>query len=104
MHKPEYLPYDQRKHLGPPPWEDSPELQAWEKAHNHDVRVKCIPEYGCVAVDHEAEYQRWLLWQFVDAQKMMFTGEKGVGRVMLNVPLTLVDAAAEVIGYDEQGQ
>lgn len=44
-----YTTYDQEKHLGPPPWKhDDPAVQAWEKAHGHDVRLECYPEYGCL--------------------------------------------------------
>ncbi len=107
MERPEYLPHDQRKHLGPPPWspmKDSPALQAWEKAHNHDVRVKCLPELGCVAVEYEAEYLRWLLWQFADADKQFITFSDREFRVALFVKQELVDEAAHMVGYDEQGQ
>ena len=46
-----YRPFDQDKHLPPPPWQPSdPALQAWEAAHGHDVRMKCYPEFGCQAI------------------------------------------------------
>ena len=48
----DYRPFDQARWLGEPPW-SGPELEAWEQAHGHDVRVKCYPEYGCQAIDYE---------------------------------------------------
>lgn len=50
-----YRPFDQERHLGPPPWSDSEALRGWEAAHNHDVRTKCHPEFGCMAIDYERE-------------------------------------------------
>jgi hypothetical protein len=51
-----YLPWDQEKWLGEPPWKaDDPEVIAWEAAHNHDVRLKCYPEYQCRAIENKLE-------------------------------------------------
>lgn len=48
-----YRPFDQERHLPPPPWQpDDPALIAWESAHGHDVRTKCYPEYGCQAIGY----------------------------------------------------
>lgn len=44
-----YEPFDQDRHLGPAPW-SGPALAAWEAAHGHDARVKCYPEFGCLAL------------------------------------------------------
>ena len=47
-----YRPYDQAEKLGPSPWSThDPRLIAWEGAHGHDVRLKCLPEFGCLIVD-----------------------------------------------------
>lgn len=51
----DYAPFDQDKHLGDPPWSDEEALQAWEEAHGHDARVKCLPEYGCLTYYTEWE-------------------------------------------------
>lgn len=53
-----YRPFDQRKHLDGPPWHSGPELETWEEAHGHDVRVKCYVEYGCKAIEAELERLR----------------------------------------------
>lgn len=50
-----YKPFDQEEHLGDPPWEKNAALEAWEKGHGHDVRLKCYPEYGCQAIERERE-------------------------------------------------
>lgn len=50
-----YRPFDQKRHLEGPPWYSGPELDAWEEAHGHDVRVKCYVEYGCKALDDHYE-------------------------------------------------
>ena len=55
---PKYLPDDQRKHLGDPPWREGVVLDAWIAAHNHDPRTKCLVEYGCQALD---DHYEWLL-------------------------------------------
>lgn len=52
-----YAPFDQEKHLGEPPW-SGPELDDWEEAHGHDVRQKCLPEYGCLT--YYTEWERLL--------------------------------------------
>ena len=50
---PKYLPDDQYKHLGDPPWKEGVALDAWIAAHCHDPRTKCLVEYGCQALaDH----------------------------------------------------
>jgi hypothetical protein len=46
----DYLPWDQEKHLGKQPWSGD-SLTEWEKAHGHDVRIKCFPEYGCLVTE-----------------------------------------------------
>ena len=51
----EVRPDDQERWLGPPPWQYTPTLKAWEEAHGHDVRVKCYPEYGCRAIEVERD-------------------------------------------------
>jgi hypothetical protein len=50
-------PFDQIRWLGDPPW-GGPLLAEWEAAHCHDARVKCYVEYGCQAVEVEAERLR----------------------------------------------
>lgn len=51
-----YRPFDQDRHLGPPPWSgDDPAVQGWEDAHGHDVRLKCYPEFGCQAIEYERQ-------------------------------------------------
>jgi hypothetical protein len=45
-----YGPFDQREKLGEPPWSGAA-LEAWEKAHGHDARLKCYPEFGCQVVE-----------------------------------------------------
>lgn len=60
---PTYRPFDQRRHLGEPPWPDSEARREWEAAHNHDVRTKCLVEYGCMAI----EYERDALWAIANA-------------------------------------
>ena len=54
-----YRPWDREEKLGPPPWKhNDPKLIAWEKAHGHDVRSKCYPEFGCqVLPDYEARFE-----------------------------------------------
>lgn len=50
----DYRPFDQDKWLPAPPWKpDLPALVAWEAAHGHDVRMKCYPEFGCLAIGYE---------------------------------------------------
>lgn len=51
-----YRPWDREEKLGSPPWSrNDPKLVAWEKAHGHDVRLKCYPEFGCLVVEERAE-------------------------------------------------
>lgn len=51
-----YEPFDQEKWLGRSPWSpDDPSLQAWEFAHGHDVRLKCLPEFGCQVIESNLE-------------------------------------------------
>lgn len=51
-----YAPFDQDKHLGDPPWDPKdPGLVAWERAHGHDVRLKCYPEFGCLVIEEALE-------------------------------------------------
>lgn len=59
--EPEYRPWDQRKHLGDPPWRpDDPAVREWERVHGHDVRLKCYAEFGCQVIEDEAF---WLGYQ-----------------------------------------
>lgn len=102
MPEPEYLPYDQRKHLGEPPWRASPELEAWEKAHGHDVRLKCIPEYSCMAVSVESEWRYSLLWRVASASKV-HVGFEDTQRLYVDVDDGLWDEIATAVGYDEMG-
>lgn len=53
----DYRPFDQDKWLlTPPPWHpNNPALVAWEAAHGHDFRIKCYPEFGCLAIGYEAD-------------------------------------------------
>lgn len=102
MIEPEYLPNDQRKHLGEPPWKAGPELDAWESAHNHDPRVKCYPEYGCTAVGAERDWLHSVLWHMVDAPRQ-YVGNEEHHRLMLIVTPELWDEAAKAVGYDEMG-
>jgi hypothetical protein len=51
-----YEPWDQDAQLGPPPWDPHDEkVQAWEKAHGHDVRLKCYVEFGCQVIEQALE-------------------------------------------------
>lgn len=104
--EPEYLPNDQRKHLGEQPWKDSPGLDAWEKAHNHDVRSKCIPEYGCLAVEAERNWLNSLLWRVARADCVYVTFSEGKTqepRMFVDVDDGLWDEIAKAVGYDEMG-
>ena len=53
---PDYLPWDQHRHLGDPPWKEGDTMDAWIAAHNHDPRVKCYVEFGCQAIDNHYEF------------------------------------------------
>lgn len=59
-----YALFDQRTKLGEPPWSGAA-LEAWEKAHGHDARLKCYPEFGCQVLEAARERLRdsasWLL-------------------------------------------
>lgn len=58
LSKPEinYSPFDREEKLGLPPWKpDDPKLIAWERAHGHDVRLKCYPEFGCQVLEAQRE-------------------------------------------------
>ena len=53
-----YRPDDQHEKLGPPPWDPLDErLALWERAHGHDVRMKCLAEYGCMVLEPAAYRQ-----------------------------------------------
>lgn len=53
-----YVPFDQQDKLGPPPWDPLDEdLANWERAHGHDVRMKCYAEFGCQVIEGDA-YER----------------------------------------------
>ena len=55
---PEYHTWDREEKLGPGPWRSSdPAVQLWERAHGHDVRLKCYAELGCQLVVPELERQ-----------------------------------------------
>lgn len=57
-----YRPWDQGRHLGPPPWKPSdPALVAWEAAHGHDVRLKCYAEFGCLVLSAAEGDEAFLL-------------------------------------------
>lgn len=105
MNVPEYLPNDQTKHLGRPPWRPSPALDAWEKAHNHDVRSKCIPEYGCIAVAAENEWRYSLLWRVAcaDSVYVLRKGSEDRPRLYVDVDDGLWDEINRAVGYDEMG-
>jgi hypothetical protein len=52
-----YMPFDQERWLPDPPWKPTdPALQAWEKAHGHDVRLKCYSEFGCQAIEKALDH------------------------------------------------
>lgn len=107
MNRPEYLPDDQRKHLGDPPWDHDDVLQAWEDAHNHDVRLKCIPEYGCIAVSNENEWFHHLLWKVASAHSVYVTFDKDDGfspRLYVDLGDGLWEEIADAVDYDEMGQ
>jgi len=56
---PKYLPDDQKRHLGDPPWMwNDPRVMAWVDGHDHDPRTKCRAESRCQALDNHYE---WLL-------------------------------------------
>lgn len=46
-----YRAWDRDEKLGPVPEggfkPDDPKVVAWEAAHGHDLRLKCLPELGC---------------------------------------------------------
>jgi hypothetical protein len=52
-----YEPFDQDKWLvhGPPFVANDPAVIAWEKAHGHDVRLKCYVEFGCQVIEPTLE-------------------------------------------------
>ena len=52
---PEYIPFDQDMKLPPPPW-TAEQVEQWEAAHGHDVRLKCYAEFGCQVIE---EYAYW---------------------------------------------
>lgn len=31
-------------------------IASWEAAHNHDVRLRCFPEYGCIVIESYSAY------------------------------------------------
>lgn len=45
----DYTTWDQDKKFDgiPGPNHDEPSILAWEKAHGHDIRLKCYAEFGC---------------------------------------------------------
>jgi len=50
-----YHPFDQEEKLGPPPWDPlDPAVADWERAHGHDVRLRCYAEYGCMRIEDDA--------------------------------------------------
>jgi hypothetical protein len=55
-----YRPFDQEEKLGPPPWGALDEKVAlWERAHGHDVRLKCSPDFGCQVIEGDAYDRGW---------------------------------------------
>ena len=47
---------DQEARVGPYPWRwRDPKVIAWQVAHNHDIRSKCIAENGCVVIESDLE-------------------------------------------------
>jgi len=61
-----YRTWDREDKLGPPPWDDTPELRKREEVHQHDVRQKCYLEYGCALVEHEEAALIHLLCDEID--------------------------------------
>jgi hypothetical protein len=56
MEPPEYTPFDQDRKLPPKPWKTknmaaNDDLEKWESAHGHDVRLKCSAEFGCLVIE-----------------------------------------------------
>ena len=63
----DYRPWDREEHCGPPPWKpDDPNVIAWEKAHGHDIRLKCYPEFGCQVLEAQRERLEEAARAFVD--------------------------------------
>lgn len=62
-----YAPFDQEQHLGKPPWTDDERRHTWERAHGHDVRLKCYPEFGCLVIQEEADRDISFLLDALDA-------------------------------------
>ena len=97
--KPEYLPFDQKKHLGLRPWDDDA-VEEWEEGHGHDVRLKCYVEYGCRAVENEHEWLKEQIEREI---------ERGQGNDALRERIATLEAErAEVEfqvygGWDEDG-
>lgn len=71
-----YRTWDREDKLGPPPWDDTPELRKWEEVHQHDVRQKCYPEYGCALVEYEEAALIHLLCDEID--RLRAEGSPGV--------------------------
>lgn len=68
----EYRPFDQAEKLGPKPWKMAdPAVIAWEQAHGHDPRVKCLPEFGCLVIETA-------LLAEIEAQREILAAQKGV--------------------------
>ena len=66
-----YTPFDQEEKLGPFPWDTLDEKVAlWERAHGHDVRLKCSPESRCLVLE-DASWERGYERGYMDAVRDM---------------------------------
>lgn len=76
-----YRTFDQYEKLGEPPW-SGPALEAWEKAHGHDVRLKCYVEFGCqiIAEDNERMEQ-----EIADLKSRLAAAEQAVAQLTASV-------------------
>ena len=85
-----YRPFDQKKHLQGPPWTSGLELEAWEEAHGHDVRVTCYVEYGCKALDDHYEELKSVV---EEQEKLLEEAKQAIYLIWCGVnPIYLSDA------------
>lgn len=94
-------PYDQDRWLDDPPWKaDDPKLQQWEQAHGHDVRMKCLPEFGCLAIKYESDAREERITELKHELRRIKHGGYGAEAVETEAVL------AQALGYsydDEYG-
>lgn len=82
-----YKPFDQEEKLGPPPWGALDEKVAnWERAHGHDVRVKCYAEYGCQVIEADAYDEGFEAGHDVGYAEGYLAGQRDATNAMLTMP------------------